>query len=119
MSRLGAWFARLGILHERIEPGCPQQNGRHERMHRTLKAETTRPAARTLLGQQERFDAWRSCFNEERPHEALGVEPQPARTSLRRASGRGECPARLPPADMTRPVWKEALSRSIGVGASA
>jgi putative transposase len=65
---------RLGIALEQIEPGCPQQNGRHERMHRTLKAETTRPPATTLLQQQERFDAFRELFNHERPHEAIDIQ---------------------------------------------
>ncbi|MEM6335469.1 MAG: IS481 family transposase [Bacteroidota bacterium] len=72
LSRLSVWWLKLGIRHERIAPGQPQQNGRHERMHRTLKAETTRPAAQTMPAQQARFDAWRTEFNQERPHEALG-----------------------------------------------
>lgn len=71
LTALSAWWLRLGIAPERIEPGCPQQNGQHERMHRTLKAETTRPAAASMLQQQERFDRFRLEFNEERPHEAL------------------------------------------------
>jgi len=71
LSRLSAWWLKLGIIPERIEPAHPQQNGQHERMHRTLKAETTRPAAANLLQQQERFDAWVHGFNHERPHEAL------------------------------------------------
>jgi len=72
LSTLSAWWVRLGILPELIEPGKPQQNGRHERMHRTLKAETTRPAAATCRAQQRRFDRFRHEFNNERPHEALG-----------------------------------------------
>jgi putative transposase len=71
LSRLSAWWVRLGILPEFIEPGNPQQNGRHERMHRTLKADTTRPAAGSLTAQQRRFNAFRDEFNHERPHEAL------------------------------------------------
>jgi hypothetical protein len=62
---------RLGIAIERIKPGRPQQNGRHERMHLTLKTETTRPAGLNSLQQQARFDAFRQEFNTERPHEAL------------------------------------------------
>lgn len=73
LSRLSVWWLRLGIAIERIEPGCPQQNGRHERMHLTLKNETTRPAALTLLSQQEKFDAFLDEFNKERPHEALNM----------------------------------------------
>lgn len=72
LSRLSVWWLRLGIRHERIEPGHPEQNGRHERMHRTLKAETTRPAGSNLLQQQERFDRFVDEYNRERPHEALG-----------------------------------------------
>jgi putative transposase len=71
LSTLSAWWVRLGILPELIEPGCPAQNGRHERMHRTLKAETTRPAAGSLAAQQRRFNSFREEFNHERPHEAL------------------------------------------------
>jgi transposase InsO family protein len=61
----------LGIRHERIEPGKPQQNGQHERMHGTLKRETASPPAATMRAQQRRFDRWRKELNEERPHEAL------------------------------------------------
>ncbi len=74
LSQLSAWWVRLGVLPELIEPGKPQQNGRHERMHRTLKAETTRPAANTGRGQQRRFDRFREEFNVERPHEALDMQ---------------------------------------------
>jgi len=72
LSKLAVWWLRLGIRLERIPPGQPQHNGRHERMHRTLKAETLLPPAATLVGQQRRFDNWRVDFNTERPHEALG-----------------------------------------------
>jgi putative transposase len=75
LSKLSVWWMRLGIKHERIRPGCPQQNGRHERMHRTLKAETTRPPGLSLLQQQERFDHFVRVFNEQRPHEALAHRP--------------------------------------------
>jgi putative transposase len=73
LSQLSAWWVRLGILPEFIEPGKPQQNGRHERMHRTLKAETTRPPARTRRAQQRKFDHFRDEFNGQRPHEALDM----------------------------------------------
>jgi transposase InsO family protein len=72
LSRLSVWWLRLGIRLERIEPASPQQNGRHERMHRTLKAETTRPAGANMLQQQERFDRFQELYNNVRPHEALG-----------------------------------------------
>jgi transposase InsO family protein len=73
LSRLSVWWLRLGIAIERITPGRPQQNGRHERMHLTLKKETTRPAAQNSLQQQARFDDFISEFNTERPHEALNM----------------------------------------------
>ena len=74
LSKLSAWWVRLGILPEFIEPGRPDQNGRHERMHRTLKAATTRPAAGRLGAQQRRFNAFREEFNHVRPHEALAQQ---------------------------------------------
>jgi putative transposase len=93
LSRLSAWWVRLGVLPQLIEPGQPQQNGRHERMHRTLKAETTRPAGASMRSQQQRFDRFRLEFNHERPHEALEMrtpatvyEPSPR-----------PMPSRLPP----------------------
>jgi transposase InsO family protein len=74
LSKLSAWWRSIGIRHERIEPGRPTQNGVHERMHRTLKREATRPASAHLLAQQERFDRYRDLFNGQRPHEALGMK---------------------------------------------
>lgn len=74
LSKLSVWWLRLGIDIERIKPGKPQQNGRHERMHRTLKKETTRPAQMSFLQQQERFDRFVEEFNDERPHEGLGMK---------------------------------------------
>jgi putative transposase len=71
LSRLSAWWVRLGVMPEFIEPGKPQQNGRHERMHLTLKDETTRPPARSLAAQQRKFNRFVDEFNNERPHEAL------------------------------------------------
>jgi putative transposase len=75
VSRLSVWWIKLGIIPERIEPGKPQQNGRHERMHRTLKAECARPPAQSLAAQQRRFDQFRTEFNQQRPHQALGQTP--------------------------------------------
>ena len=63
---------KLGIAHERIRPGKPRENGRHERMHRTLKSETCAPPASTLRAQQRSFDKFRHEYNDDRPHEALG-----------------------------------------------
>jgi transposase InsO family protein len=71
LSKLSVWWLRLGITIERIRPGHPQQNGRHERMHLTLKKEATRPAGQNLLQQQAKFDGFVEEFNSERPHEAL------------------------------------------------
>jgi putative transposase len=75
LSRLAIWWLKLGIRPERIAPGQPQQNGRHERLHRTLKAEATKPPARTLAEQQQVFDRFRRVYNDERPHEALANRP--------------------------------------------
>jgi putative transposase len=93
LSPLSVWWIRLGIRPELIQPGHPEQNGRHERMHRTMKAETQRPPAGSRTAQQRAFDRFRNIFNEERPHEALGQQT-PAmcyRESLR------EFPSSLPP----------------------
>lgn len=74
LSRLSVWFIRLGIRLERIKPGHPEQNGRHERMHLTLKQETTRPAGANMLQQQERFDRFIEEYNTIRPHEAIDMK---------------------------------------------
>ncbi len=75
LTPLAVWWIRLGIRPERIEPGQPQQNGRHERMHLTLKRETVTPPAANLRAQQRAFDRFRAEYNEVRPHEALGQRP--------------------------------------------
>jgi len=85
LSRLSVWFIKLGIRPERIEPGHPEQNGRHERMHRTLKEETANPPKGDKQEQQEAFDRFVNHYNNERPHEALGQKP---------------------PASVYRPSWK-------------
>jgi putative transposase len=74
LSQLSVWFVKLGIYPELIEPGEPQQNGVHERMHRTLKQEATIPPAASLRAQQRKLDRFREEFNQERPHEALGMK---------------------------------------------
>lgn len=74
LSKLAVWWLRLGISVERIKPGHPQQNGRHERMHRTLKQATTRPSAMNSLQQQAKFDDFQNEFNTERPHEAIAMK---------------------------------------------
>jgi hypothetical protein len=74
LSELSVWWTRLGIRRELIEPGKPQQNGQHERMHRTLKAETTRPPAANLARQQRLFNRFCREYNQVRPHEGIGLE---------------------------------------------
>src|ERR1700722_6383586 len=73
LSKLSVWWLRLGIDLERIKPGHPQQNGRHERMHLTLKKEATKPPAKNFLQQQAKFDQFIECFNQQRPHQALAM----------------------------------------------
>jgi putative transposase len=73
LSRLSVWWLRLGIEIERIKPGNPQQNGRHERMHLTLKLETTKPAAGNFLQQQTRFDDFIDCYNRASEHPSVYV----------------------------------------------
>ena len=92
LSRLSVWWLRLGIGIERIQPGNPQQNGRHERMHLTLKKEATKPPAKNLLQQQEKFDRFIDYYNQERPHQALNgrCPGQLYRPSPRPYKGLGE-----------------------------
>jgi putative transposase len=78
LSRLAVWWMRLGIRIARIRPGHPEDNGSHEQFHHVLKAQTARPPATSLRGQQQRFAGFRREYNEERPHEAHGQQP-PAR----------------------------------------
>lgn len=92
LSRLSVYLMKLGIVPERIQPGHPEQNGRHERLHRTLKAETASPPAATRRAQQKAFDRFRQEYNQERPHEALGQQtPQSHYTVSARSY-----PARIP-----------------------
>jgi transposase InsO family protein len=93
LSFLNVWWMRLGIQHQRILPGRPDQNGAHERMHRTLKRQAVRPVRRSCAAQQRAFDAFRREYNTERPHEALD---QDTPSSRYRASPR-PYPTRLPP----------------------
>ena len=93
LSQLNVWWLRLGIQHQRILPGQPQQNGAHERMHRTLKAEACRPPQATVRAQQRAFDAFRTLYNLERPHTALGGVPPGSQY----VPSPRPYPARLPP----------------------
>lgn len=110
LSELSVWWMLLGIRLERIEPGKPQQNGRHERMHRTLKDATADPPRANLREQQAAFDAFRKEYNEERPHEALGQKP-PA-TSYERSAR--EYPVRLPKQEGYPDEWERRRVRGAG-----
>ena len=101
LSRLSLGWVKLGINVEFIKPGHPEQNGCHERMHRTLKQDTTQPPAGTLKRQQQRFDVWREEFNTLRPHEALSMQP-PA--SIYTKSDR-PMPGEMP--EFSYPTWYE------------
>jgi putative transposase len=93
LTQLNVWWLRLGIQHQRIRPASPQENGAHERMHRTLKAATTRPPAVDLRRQQRVFTAFRRDYNDVRPHAALGGDPPGARY----VPSRRPYPETLPP----------------------
>jgi transposase InsO family protein len=109
LSRLSVWWIKLGIRPERITPGRPCENGRHERLHGTLKRDACKPPASNRRAQQRCFDTFRHIYNEERPHEAIGdVAPE----KIYRASSRAY-PARLP--EITYPDdWKIRMTRSNG-----
>ncbi|MDB4912650.1 MAG: integrase catalytic subunit [Gemmatimonadetes bacterium] len=79
LSYLNVWWMRLGIVHQRIHPGQPQENGAHERMHRSMKRRAIKPVQRTCAAQQKTFDAFRAEYNTERPHEALAMETPASR----------------------------------------
>jgi len=111
LSLLSVWWIRLGICPELIEPGHPEQNGRHERMHRTLKRETLRPPAATHRAQQRVFDRFQQEFNEERPHEALG---QCTPASCYTASGR-PYPTKLPALEYPAQCEVRRVSRNGGI----
>lgn len=111
LSLLSVWWVRLGIYPELIEPAHPEQNGRHERMHRTLKAEATRPPSGNLAAQQVRFNRFRQEYNEDRPHEALAQET-PA--SVYRPSSR-TLPRTLPPLEYPGHFEVRLVSRNSGI----
>ena len=112
LSRLSYWWIRLGIHPERIEPGHPEQNGRHERLHKTLKAQTAKPPASTLRHQQKRFDGFCSEYNEQRPHEALQMQSPASFYSHSPRSYPTRLPAIEYPSDMrvTRVQWHGDVS---------
>jgi putative transposase len=105
LSELSAWWMSLGIRPERIRPGHPEENGRHERMHRTLKAETTRPAAANQLQQQEKFNQFRITYNQDRPHEALSMQvPADLYKKSKKTYSVAQKEAKYPLHDTTRKV---------------
>ena len=105
------WWVRLGILPDLIEPSSPQQNGRHERMHRTLKAEATRPPESTARARQRCFDAFRAEYNTERPHEAL-AQTTPA---IWYAPAPRPYPSRLPALEYPAHCEVRRVSRNGGI----
>jgi transposase InsO family protein len=111
LSELSVWWIRLGIKPELTEPASPQQNGRHERMHRTLKAETTRPPAGDLRAQQRRFNDFQTMYNHERPHEAIG---QQTPATLYAPSDRAY-PRKLPPLEYPSHFERRLVSRNGGL----
>jgi transposase InsO family protein len=111
LSRLSVWWIKLGIHPELIEPASPQQNGTHERMHRTLKAEATRPPAGSFAAQQRCFNRFRTIFNQDRPHEALD---QSVPADLYRPSRR-PYPDRLPPIEYPAHFEVRYVSRNNGI----
>ncbi len=110
LSDLAVWWVRLGIELQRIEPGCPQQNGRHERMHRTLKEATAQPPRANLGAQQKAFEAFRREYNEERPHESLGQRPP----ALFYQPAAREYPCRLPEQRGYPDEWEKRRVRKAG-----
>lgn len=118
-SRLSVWWLRLGIDVERIEPGHPEQNGRHERFHLTLKQETTRPSGSNLLQQQEKFDRFQEEYNTARPHEALQMK-RPAEIYMKSKKAFSED---MPPLeyllhDLVRKVSEHGMITSFGRGSA-
>lgn len=127
LSRLAIWLVQLGIVPERIKPGRPQQNSKHERMHRTLKDETASPPAANLAAQQARFDEFRQSYNEDRGHESLKMKrpadvyqratrhytgqrvalDYPSGMKHRRVQRRGEIYWHGQPIFLTELLWKE------------
>ena len=108
LSQLSVWFIKLGIYPELIEPGKPQQNGVHERMHRTLKQEATIPPATSMRSQQRKFDGFREEFNQVRPHVAIAMK-RPA--EIYQSSSR-TLPERIAPYEYPSHYLVRRVSRS-------
>ena len=119
LSKLSVWWLRLGIAIERIKPANPQQNGRHERMHLTLKKEATKPPGKNFLQQQAKFDAFIHDYNQERPHQALNMR-YPAelysalRAALQRLARSWSIPSTIAPSPSRNAVaCASAVAKSI------
>ena len=108
LSQLSVWWIKLGIRPIRTQPGCPQQNGRHERMHKTLKQETTRPPSKNMRTQQRAFNLFVQEYNNDRPHEALGNRT-PSRFYK---SSRREMPQKVPPIDYPKHFEQRAIGNN-------
>ncbi|OGQ46492.1 MAG: hypothetical protein A3I05_00740 [Deltaproteobacteria bacterium RIFCSPLOWO2_02_FULL_44_10] len=118
-SKLSVWWMRLGVNVERIEPGHPEQNGRHERFHLTLKQETTRPSKGNFLQQQERFDRFQEEYNNERPHEALDMKrPAEVYQKSKKSFPSDLQPLHYPLHDLQRKVSTQGMITSFGRGSA-
>ena len=118
-SKLSVWWLRLGIEAERIEAGHPEQNGRHERFHLTLKQEATRPSGRNFLQQQEKFDRFQEEYNTERPHEALHMKrPAEVYQKSQRVFPSAFLPLEYPLHDLVRKVSAHGMITSFGRGSA-
>lgn len=114
-SKLSVWWLRLGVKAERIEPGHPEQNGRHERFHLTLKQETTRPSGGNILQQQEKFDNFQDIYNSARPHEALDMKyPAEVYKSSKKSFQEYLEPLEYPLHDLVRKVSTQGMVTSFG-----
>lgn len=111
LSRLSVWWMRLEIRPLLIQPGCPQQNGCHERMHRTLKDATTRPPSSNMRSQQRAFDRFRKEFNYERPHQALGDDVPASRYE----KSPRELPSKIPPFEYPGHYERRRVSKNGGI----
>ena len=115
LSELSAWWMSLGIRPQRSRPGHPEDNGRHERMHRTLKAEATRPSGQCQLQQQERFDEFKQSYNFDRPHEALDMKtPDSLYARSKRTLEEAQKALTYPLHDLTRIVGNQGMLKLEG-----
>jgi putative transposase len=104
LSKITAWITKIGIVVDFIDPGKPHQNGIHERIHRTFKAEAANPPAQSWSAQQQRGRKWQKHYNQQRPHESLGQRPPAEVYRKSRRKFQGERPLRYLGADFVRKV---------------